>query len=133
MRAARTALATLAVTALIAPLGTIAPAHASHGGRDDVRNSGSCSKGAHWKLKAKHDSGRIEVEAEVDSNRSGQTWHWVLKHNGSVSAKGNGTTSGRSGSFTVERRMADLAGKDHIMFRAERAATGEICRGRVSL
>jgi hypothetical protein len=130
---ARITLAALAVTALIAPLSTIAPAHASHGGGNDVRNSGSCLRSAHWKLKAKPDDGRLEVEGEVDSNHSGQVWHWVLKHNGSVSSKGKATTHGRSGSFSVERRMANLAGKDHITFRAERAATGEVCRGKVSL
>jgi hypothetical protein len=130
----RTALAvlTLTLTALV-PLGAVAPAHASHGGGDGVRNSGSCSSGAHWKLKAKPDSGRIEVEGEVDSNHTGQVWHWKIKHNGSVSAKGKATTAGASGSFTVQRRMANLAGTDHFVFRAERAATGEVCRGKVSL
>ncbi|MBO0844525.1 MAG: hypothetical protein J2P22_03815 [Nocardioides sp.] len=129
----RTALAAFALTALVAPLGAIAPAHASHGGGGGVRNSGSCSKGAHWKLKAKHDDGRIEVEGEIDSNRSGQVWHWAMRHNGSVSAKGKATTHGASGSFSVQRRMSNLAGTDHFVFRAERAATGEVCRGRVSL
>jgi hypothetical protein len=127
----RTALAGLALTALLAPLGAIAPAHASHGG--GVRNSGSCSKGAHWKLKAKPDSGRIEVEAEIDSNHAGQVWHWRIKHNGSVSAHGKATTAGRSGSFSVGRQMTNLAGTDHFKLRAERSATGEVCRGKVSL
>jgi hypothetical protein len=128
----RTALAALALTALV-PLGAVAPAHASHGGGDGVRTSGSCSKVAHWKLKAKPDSGRIEVEGEVDSNRSGQVWRWRITHNGSVSAKGKATTAGSSGSFSVQRRMANLAGTDHFVFRAERSATGEVCRGKVSL
>ena len=129
----RTTLAALTLTALVAPVAAFAPAHASHGGGDEVRNSGSCSKSATWKLKAKPDDGRIQVEGEVDSNHTGQVWHWRIKHNGSVSAKGKATTSGPSGSFTVERRMANLAGTDHFVFRAERSATGEVCRGRVSL
>jgi hypothetical protein len=29
--------------------------------------------------------------------------------------------------------MANLAGTDHFTFRAVRRATGEICRGRISL
>ena|SRR5690242_20100532 len=131
----RTALTTLAVTALV-PLGTVgmvAPAHASHGGGGGVRHGGSCSQSAHWKLKAKPDNGRIEVEGEVDSNRAGQVWRWRIKHNGSVSAKGKATTGGASGSFTVHRRMTNLAGTDHFVFRAVRSATGEVCRGRVSL
>jgi hypothetical protein len=86
-----------------------------------------------WKLKAKPDDGRIEVEGEVDSNRAGQAWGWVLKHNGSVSARGTKTTAGTSGSFTVARRMTNLAGTDHFTFRAVRRATGEVCRGTISL
>jgi hypothetical protein len=128
----RTALTTLAVAALV-PLGTAAPALASHGGGGGVRHGGSCSQGAHWKLKAKPDNGRIEVEGEVDSNHAGQVWRWRIKHNGSVSAKGRATTGGASGSFSVQRRMANLAGTDHFVFRAVRSATGEVCRGRVSL
>src|SRR4051812_11081183 len=98
----RTSLATVAVAALILPLGLVAPAHASHGGRgNDVRMSGGCSGSAHWKLKAKSDDGRIEVEGEIDSNQSGQRWSWKLKHNGSVSARGANKTGGASGSFEV--------------------------------
>ena len=44
------------------------------GGADATIRTGSCSGSADWKLKAKHDSGVIETEFEVDSNRTGQTW-----------------------------------------------------------
>ena len=84
-------------------------------------------------LKAKADNGRIEFEAEVDSNHSGQVWDWTIKHNGSMSAKGSSTTRGASGSFTVHRLMANLSGTDHFAFRAERRATGAVCRGTISL
>ena len=127
----RTALAALAASAITLPIGLAAPATASHGGGgDDVRRSGACSGTAHWKLKAKADDGRIEVEGEIDSNRTGQVWSWKLKHNGSLSAKGTAKTAGRSGSFDVERRMANLAGTDHFVFRAEHA--GQVCRGTIS-
>jgi hypothetical protein len=127
----RTALATCAVAALAFPVALAAPASASHGGGGgDVRTSGACSGNAHWKLKAKADNGRIEVEGEIDSNRSGQSWGWKLKHNGSVSARGTRTTAGASGSFEVRRRMANLAGTDHFVFRAEHA--GQVCRGTIS-
>ena len=92
--------------------------------------AGGCSGAAHWKLKAKHDDGRIEVEGEIDSNHSGQTWHWTFKHNGSTSATGAKKTSGRSGSFGVERRMTDLSGKDHFVFRATHG--GAVCRGTIT-
>lgn len=127
----RTTLAACAAAALTLPMALVAPANASHGGGgNDVRTSGGCSGSAHWKLKAKPDNGRIEVEGEIDSNRSGQVWRWKLKHNGSVSARGTKKTSGRSGSFDVERRMANLAGKDHFVFRAEHR--GQVCRGTIS-
>jgi len=126
----RTALAAGAFAALTLPVALVAPASASHGGGGDVRTSGGCSGSAHWKLKAKADDGRIELEAEVDSNKTGQVWGWKIKHNGSLSAKGTAKTAGRSGSFDVQRRMANLAGTDRFVFRAEHA--GHVCRGTIS-
>jgi hypothetical protein len=126
----RTPLLALAALTLTAPLLLGPSAHAKG---DGVVRSGSCSSGAAWKLKAKPDNGRIEVEAEVDSNRVGQTWRWRLRHNGSLSARGTATTSGPSGSFSVTRRMANLAGTDTIRLRATRPATGEVCVGTVRL
>jgi hypothetical protein len=130
---ARTTFAALALTTLAVPLAVASPAAAEHGGGDAVIRTGGCSGSARWKLKAKPDDGRIEVEAEVDSDRSGQVWRWRISHNGSLSAKGSGTTAGASGSFSVERRMANLAGTDHFALRAVRRATGEVCRGSISL
>lgn len=135
-----TALAALSVSALMA-LG--APASASHGGDDPagddhgggggggrVVKAGSCTDGAHWKLKVKSDNSRLEVEGEVDSNVSGQTWSWKLKDNGSVAASGSAKTGGRSGSFSVERRITDRAGTDKVTFRATHS--GEVCRGSIA-
>ncbi|MGC4111931.1 MAG: hypothetical protein QM747_16250 [Nocardioides sp.] len=125
----RRLLTVVALLGLAVPSALAGSAQASHGG-DDVRTSGSCGSGTHWKLKAKHDDGRIEVEAEIDSNTSGQKWHWTLKHNGSVSSHGSKRTSGRSGSFEVGRRMSDLSGLDHFVLRATHGGT--VCRGKVS-
>lgn len=123
--------AATALAAFTLPLALVAPASASHGGGGrDVRTSGGCTGSAHWKLKAKADDGRIEVEGEIDSNKTGQVWQWTIKHNGSVSAKGKGTTAGRSGSFSVERRMANLAGTDKFVFRAVHGS--QVCRGTIS-
>lgn len=108
-----------------------APAHAAGG--DAVRRSGTCSDGAHWKLKAKPDNGRIEVEAEVDSNVNGQTWRWKLRHDGTVAASGRSTTRAPSGSFSVNRRVDNHAGQDHLTFRAVQPGTGEVCVGHLSV
>jgi hypothetical protein len=137
----------LAVCALVAaasPFATATAAHASHGADDgagddsggraggaEVRNHGSCTGATSWKIKAKPDDGRIEVEAEIDSNVSGQQWHWVLKHNGSISARGTSQTHGASGSFSVERRTVNAAGTDRLRFRATH--NGETCVARVRL
>jgi hypothetical protein len=128
--AALAALTTSALLVLGVP--ALSPsASASHGGDDDrVIRTGSCSGGADWKLKVKTDDGRLEVEGEVDSNQSGQSWNWKIKDNGSVAAKGSATTGGRSGSFSVERKIANQAGTDTVVFRAKRS--GEVCTGTIA-
>ena len=123
--------ALVAATVCLAPLALALDASpASARGDDDVIRRGDCTGRADWKLKVKTDDGRLEVEGEVDSNRTGQRWAWTIRHNGSVSARGTGTTAGASGSFSVERRVVDLAGTDKIVFRAEHA--GQVCRGVVN-
>lgn len=122
------AVATIVVTA--APLATPASAHGGDDG-DRVIRRGACTGGsAVWKLKVKEDDGRLEIEGEVDSNRRGQVWRWSITHNGSLSRRGTATTAGRSGSFSVERRVVDLAGTDRIVFRAVRGT--RVCRGVVN-
>ncbi len=123
------ALAALTTTALLV---VGAPTYASHGGGNDgrVTKTGSCSDGSSWKLKVKTDDSRLEVEGEVDSNQSGQSWKWKIKDNGAVAAKGSSTTGGRSGSFSVERRISDRAGTDTVTFRASHS--GEVCSGTIA-
>jgi len=119
-----------AVTAVTASL-VLTAAPATAGGDDDrVIRTGSCSGSADWKLKVKTDDNRLEVEGEVDSNTSGQKWAWKIKDNGSVAAKGSSTTGGASGSFSVERKIADAAGTDKVVFKASYA--GQTCRGVIS-
>jgi len=110
--------------ALLLPL---APAVA---GDDRVERTGSCSDGSRWDLKVKSDDGRLEVEGEVDSNQNGQNWSWKFRHDGSVSARGTSRTRGPSGSFSVERRMVNLQGRDKVTFVARH--NGEKCRGVVN-
>jgi hypothetical protein len=125
----RLAFAALACSALVLSGG---PALASHGhGNDGQVKTGSCSDGARWKVKAKADDNRIEVEGEVDSNTAGQTWAWKIQDDGVKVSTGRSTTGGRSGSFSVERRITDGDGTDSITFRATHA--GQVCKGTVSL
>ena len=121
------------VVSLVAAGLTLAATVPASAADDDVTRRGSCSASSTWKLKAKPDDGRLEVEAEVDSNVRGQQWNWRILHGGEVSARGTARTAGASGSFTVERRLVDSSGTDRIGFRASNPSTGEQCVGRLSI
>lgn len=119
-------------TAALLTASTVALAAPAHAGDDDRQRSGSCAGSTNWKIKAGPDDGRMEVEAEIDSNRNRQIWDWSLRHNGRYADSGTSTTRGPSGSFEVERRTANAPGKDTFKFRAVNRASGEVCIARVS-
>jgi|tagenome__1003787_1003787.scaffolds.fasta_scaffold20032703_1 hypothetical protein len=125
-------IALAAAAALLTVPTTLAGVAPAHAGGDDRLRTGSCSGSATWKIKAGPDDGRMEVEAEVDSNRTGQTWRWTLRHDGAVVDTGRSVTRGPSGSFEVGRRPADSAGTDSYTFRAVHRATGQVCVARIS-
>ena len=114
----------LATAALFAVPAVATPAQAQGG--DAVSNSAACATGT-IKVKAKVDDGALEVEGEVDTNRVGQTWNWRIVRNGTIAAQGSKVTAAPSGSFSVNRRIANPAGQDTIKFRAVRPATGKVC------
>jgi 2-methylaconitate cis-trans-isomerase PrpF len=109
---------------------TAAPASAKSG--DATLARGACAGGgAVWKLKAKHDSGRIETELEVDSDAAGQVWAVRLTDNGVVVLDGTARTAGASGSFSIGLRIADRAGSDTIVATARRG--NRTCTGSVTV
>ncbi|HSS68339.1 MAG TPA: hypothetical protein VLK34_07285 [Nocardioidaceae bacterium] len=110
--------------------GAALPADAARG---EVIKQGNCSGTADWKLKAKPDDGRLEVEGEVDVNRNGQRWNWKIVRNGNVVVNGTSTTHAPSGSFSVQRRIGNPAGTDRIGWRATNPATGQTCQGSLSI
>ena len=123
-----TVLAVLLVTAVALP------ALASARNDPGVIRSGSCSaSGITWKLKAKHDDGRVETEFEVDQNVAGRRWNVVIRRNGVVVFRGVRITRPPSGSFSITRRMAHAAGRDRIVATARARAGGAVCRGVVSV
>jgi hypothetical protein len=129
MNVRRTSAAALVATvAASVAVGVATPAYAKGG--DAVRASKACSTGT-LKLKAKHDDGRIEAEVEVDTNRNGQRWAVRILDNGVTAWKGARTTHAPSGSFSVERRIANKAGKDVIKVRVARGKT--VCSTSVTV
>ena len=122
---------TLATGILATGMLATAPAIAAKSG--DVIRTGSCSASSDWKLKVKPDNGRLEVEFEVDSNRNGQVWNVVLKHNGSAFFTGHRTTQAPSGSFSVTKFTSNATGTDTIVGKATNPNTGEVCKGTASV
>jgi hypothetical protein len=117
----------IALVAVVAALPSIASAK-----RPEVLRTGSCSNGADWKLKAKtEDGGRIEVEFEVDQNVNGRRWTVTIARDGVRVFRGVRTTRPPSGSFSVNRRIANPAGRDRIV-AVGRTAGGASCRGVLS-
>jgi hypothetical protein len=116
-----------ALLAVVVALPAVAPAKNNPG----VMRTGVCSGlGASWKLKAKHDDGRIEVEYEVDQNRVGDTWRVRIRHDDDLVFAGTRTTKAPSGSFEVEILQRNRAGDDVFRGRAVNLRTGEVCGGR---
>lgn len=120
MRGATTALV-LGMAAVVA-----APAALARDHREVVR-TGSCSAGATAALTLDDDDGRIEVEFEVDQNRSGVPWRVSVTRNGATVFSGTRTTRAPSGSFSVERTVRDLRGADVVRARAI-DPSGQVCR-----
>jgi len=119
---------TIAVAAVIAALAP-AVAIAKDG---DVERRGSCSGASSAKIKLSPDDGRLEAEFEVDQNRRGVTWSVRIRRNGDLAVRANATTRGRSGSFSVERRITDGPGADTVVARAV-SPSGEVCTARATI
>lgn len=119
------------LVALLMPTAAVQVASAK-GDDDGVSASGSCTGSATSKLKAEKDDGMIEVEFEVDQNRNGVSWTVVLRRNGKQVHKSTRKTKAPSGSFDVERKIADPAGTDTITARATNRA-GQVCTARVRI
>ncbi len=118
--------------AALALTAAASPALAKGGDDNRVTKAGSCGSGATSKLKLKADDGAIEAEFEVDRNRSGERWRVTFSRDGHVVAKAHPRTHGRSGSFSVERRLSDPSGADRITARGT-GPTGLTCTATATL
>ena len=120
------------LTLLIALVALALPAIALGKGNPGVIKTGKCTNGASWKLKAKNDDARIEVEFEVDQNVVGRRWNVTLRRDDALVFRGARVTRAPSGSFSVNRRIANTGGADRIVATA-RAAAGGTCRAALSV
>ncbi len=99
----------------------------------DVIKQGACSASSDWKIKAKPEHGRIEVEAEVDSNVNGQRWSWQLAHNGErLGTRRQDDRRHRAARSTFAACVVNASGADQIGFRAKNHKTGEVCKGSLT-
>jgi hypothetical protein len=127
MRYVTTLIALLAVAVAIP---AVAPARDNPG----VQRAGACGVGnATWKLKVKNDDGLLETEFEVDQNRNGRRWNVVLTRNGRAVFRGSRVTRPPSGSFELNRRIANPAGRDRIVATARLVGGGGVCRGALTV
>lgn len=92
-----------------------------------VETTGSCTKAASARLRLRAKEGRIRVELEVDSSRSGVVWRVVVLHERNVVFQGSARTTAPSGSFELRRSVQDWWGTEQITARATSRA-GEVCR-----
>ncbi|HXV33742.1 MAG TPA: hypothetical protein VD769_07010 [Gaiellaceae bacterium] len=129
MRTPRILVTVVAVAAAV----LVAALPAAAGGGKEVIRTGSCSGSADWKLKLKHDDGRIETEFQVDQNVNGQRWRVVLRRDGVRFFRGIRTTHAPSGSFEVTRRPRNPAGPDRITARAVNLKSGQVCRAAATI
>src|SRR3954447_8165714 len=107
-------------------------ADSAKGGAAGKRAIGDCTGRSHSKLEVKADGSRIETEFEVDENRSGVRWTVAINHDGRRAVTTHATTRAPSGSFSVERRLANRSGTDRISARAT-SPTGEVCTAAISI
>jgi hypothetical protein len=121
------------VIAALLALTASSAAFAAGGDEDEVENAGKCSGSSSSELKAKPDDGRLEVEFEVDQNKSGQEWRVKIKDNSELVFRDTATTRGPSGSFSVERKIRDRSGKDAIKGVARNKSTNERCSASVTI
>jgi len=96
----------------------------------DVLVRGACSAGSAVKLKLSEESGRIEIEAEVDQNRNGVPWTVTLTRDGARVVRAVRVTRQPSGSFELRRLVANGAGPDVVLVVATRR--GERCTARAT-
>jgi hypothetical protein len=119
------------VAAMLGLAVALAAAPAGMAKDGDIRVRGTCTKASTSKLKLSEEDGRIEVEFEVDQNRTGVRWNVILTQNGRRIARMARVTRGRSGSFEARFVAANRPGRDSFVAKAT-SPSREVCSARAS-
>lgn len=122
---------TLAALALAGATTLVAPS--VQAATPNLLQRGTCSGRSVVTLQLAHsDPGIVEAGFQIDNARPGSTWGIVLTHNGLTYFNGV-RRAAADGSFSVDRRLPDLAGRDTVSGRARNSTTGEVCTVSASI
>ena len=130
MRRLRTTAVTVSTAALVTGGLLLATAPAAVAAEKTKR--GDCSKSSTWKLELETDDGKIEVDFDANTSKSGKTWKYKVKQDGVTRHKGK-TTSERDGDVDVDKKVNNRKGKDKIVVRVEQPKSGEVCKATLSI
>jgi hypothetical protein len=118
---------------MVGTLFAAAPAAmAQGGGGARAVKQGPCSASADWKLSVKPDNGRLQVEFEVEHAKPGSTWSVRMTDNGTQFFTGSRTANSQH-KFQVRKLTNNRAGADKVTAQATNDASGQVCKGTVTL
>ncbi len=120
---------TSSVAAVLVALAIPAAAIAAHGGggpgpgrsggpTTEVRAGATCGKGASARLRLRQHDGRIEVEFDVQNDRTSAVWQLVVVQEGRVVWRGRAPNPAPGGSLSAHHTISSLTGADRITTRA---------------
>ncbi len=93
--------------------------------------SSPCEKESRVRLKVDTDEDGSLIASGVVWSDDENVWDWRFKHNDDMSAKGDIKAKDAEKSLKVVRSMINFTGPDNVVFRAQNAATGEVCRAEL--
>ncbi len=95
-----------------------------------TKDTDPCSEQSTTRLRVEsEDDGVLRATGTVWTTGTAR-WDWRFKHNADLSARGAARAHQGGGRrvFHVTRKMVNLMGPDHFVFRAKNGTNGEVCR-----
>jgi hypothetical protein len=112
----------------------VAAAEASHGDGGDleVRIRGKCSAGSVWRLRARAEDGKIEIEFRVEPRRRTGLWQIIVLHERRIALRRTLRAPSGGGSVELRTTVADWWGTDDLVIRAT-GPRNETCRAAATV